>query len=195
MLTVNLLGELGKRFGRRHRFDVRSPAEAVRALCANFPDFMQFVLTSTERHVGYRVLSGRDEIGVDELHHPASRQITIAPVILGASGLSKVIIGAVILYMAFQTGGVSLGAQGLTYASLGGQVAFAVGVSLVLGGVSQLLAPAPDAPPPNDAAASFVFDGPVNTQAQGNPVPVGYGRLIVGSAVISAGLTVDEIVA
>jgi predicted phage tail protein len=33
----------------------------------------------------------------------------------------------------------------------------------------------------------------VNTTAQGHPVPVGYGRMIVGSAVISAGIDVDEI--
>jgi len=42
-------------------------------------------------------------------------------------------------------------------------------------------------------ASSYVFNGAVNTTAQGHPVPVGYGRMIVGSAVISAGIDVDEI--
>ena len=41
--------------------------------------------------------------------------------------------------------------------------------------------------------ASYTFSGPVNTTAQGQPVPVGYGRLIVGGAVISAGITTEEI--
>ena len=40
---------------------------------------------------------------------------------------------------------------------------------------------------------STYFDGAVNTTAQGHPVPIGYGKLIVGSAVISAGLTVEEV--
>jgi predicted phage tail protein len=39
MTTIILLGELGKRFGRRHKMAVASAAEAVRALCANFPTF------------------------------------------------------------------------------------------------------------------------------------------------------------
>ena len=36
------------------------------------------------------------------------------------------------------------------------------------------------------------FNGPVNTVSQGNPVPVGYGRLKIGSAVISSGLERDQ---
>ena len=39
---------------------------------------------------------------------------------------------------------------------------------------------------------SYIFNGPVNTMAQGHPVPIGYGEMIVGSAVISAGISVDE---
>ncbi len=39
---------------------------------------------------------------------------------------------------------------------------------------------------------SYTFNGPINTTAQGNPVPLGYGRMIVGSAVISAGITADD---
>lgn len=35
---------------------------------------------------------------------------------------------------------------------------------------------------------SYNFNGAVNTTAQGNPVPLGYGRMIIGSAVISAGI-------
>jgi hypothetical protein len=39
---------------------------------------------------------------------------------------------------------------------------------------------------------SYAFNGPLNTQAQGNPVPVLYGELIVGSAVLSAGITAKD---
>ncbi len=44
-----------------------------------------------------------------------------------------------------------------------------------------------------DNQPSYVFNGPVNTTAQGQPVPIGYGRLIVGGAVISAGISIDDI--
>ena len=40
---------------------------------------------------------------------------------------------------------------------------------------------------------SYAFGGAVNTTAQGQPVPIGYGRMIIGGAVISAGITTEEI--
>ncbi len=197
MLTILLLGELGKRYGRQHRMDVRSPAEAIRALAANFPDFVSWMSSSAERNVGYRVISGDESITASELHNPASRRVIIAPVIMGAGGdnpFTKILIGGALIALAFYTGGATLGEAGLVFSGLAGQVAFGVGVSLALGGVAQLLAPTPQGVQPLEATpSSYIFDGPVNVIAQGNPVPIGYGRMIVGSAVISAGITVDDI--
>ena len=62
---------------------------------------------------------------------------------------------------------------------------------MMLGGVAQLLSPqqrglsAKDGP---ENGASYNFNGPVNTTAQGNPVPLLYGELIIGSATVSAGI-------
>lgn len=195
MKTIILLGELGKRYGRKHLLDVKSPAEAVRALCANFKDFAAFVSASSDRNVGYRVLNMRDEVGEDELHNPASRRITIAPVVAGAGGsVGKILLGAALI-------AASLFVPGLAAVTLFGTttlatVAFSVGVSLALGGVAQMLAPQPKSiGPQEEQQPSYVFNGAVNTSAQGQPVPVGYGRMIVGSAVISAGISVEDITA
>lgn len=199
MKTIVLLGELGKRYGRRHLLDVSSPAEAVRALCANFKDFAGFVSTSTERNVGYRVITGRADLSVDELHNPAGRTITIAPVIAGAggSGLGKVLIGALLIAAVVFTGGVALAANGLVFSGLTAQIAFSVGVSLALGGVAQMLAPTPKSLDRgvDENKPSYIFDGAQNRSIQGQAVPVGYGRMIVGSAVISAGINVEDYVA
>jgi predicted phage tail protein len=40
---------------------------------------------------------------------------------------------------------------------------------------------------------SFLFDGPTNTSTQGLPVPLIYGRMRVGSIVVSADLSADDI--
>lgn len=193
MKTIILLGELGKRYGRKHLLDVKSPAEAVRALCANFKDFAAFVSSSQERNVGYRVLNKREEVGEDELHNPASQRITIAPVVAGAGGtVGKILLGATLI-------AASLFVPGLAAVALFGTttlatVAFGIGVSLALGGVAQMLAPQPKSTgPQEEQQPSYVFNGAVNTSAQGQPVPVGYGRMIVGSAVISAGISVEDI--
>lgn len=208
MRTVILLGELGKRYGRRHLLDVKSPAEAVRALCANFKDFASFVSSSHERNVAYRVINVRDDVGIDELHNPSGQRITITPVIIGANFISnawkstvgKVLLGTAIVAAAFLTGGASIAASGFLAGGITttfwGGVALSVGVSLALGGVAQMLAPQPKSSgPQEEQQPSYVFNGAVNTTAQGQPVPVGYGRMIVGSAVISAGISVEDIAA
>lgn len=191
MKTIILLGELGKKFGRKHRLDVGSAAEAIRALCANFKEFRQFVASSAERNVAYRVINVREDISEQELHHPVGHTIVFAPVVIGANFLKKfgmAILGAVLIVASFFLPPLALVGTA-TLAS----VTFTIGVSLVLGGVAQLLAPTPKTPGSEENTASYVFNGPVNTSAQGATIPVGYGRMIVGSAVISAGIKSEDV--
>lgn len=86
----------------------------------------------------------------------------------------------------------------LTYTGVGAPIGAAMmkmGAVLALGGVIQMLSPqqrglsAQDGP---ENGASYNFNGAVNTSAQGNPVPLLYGRMIVGSAVISAGIFAED---
>ena len=188
MKTIILLGELGKRYGRKHQLDVKSAAEAVRALCANFKDFASFVSTSQERNVGYRVINVRDDVTLDQLHHPVGKTITIAPVIAGAGGGGLVSI---------LTGGALIAASILLPPGPWTQPLMTVGIAMAIGGAAQLLSPVPKTPTNSgeDVKQSYVFSGAVNTTSQGQPVPVGYGRMIVGSAVISAGISVEDIIA
>jgi len=195
MATIILLGELGRQFGRRHKMVVSSAAEAVRALSANFPTFERELVSSGERGVGYKVLVGRDELNLERLHEPSGQQrITIAPVISGAggNGLGQIILGAALIAVAWWNPmGWAAAGSFLSQATL-----YSVGTSMILGGVAQLIAPTPKSTDPSERPEnkpSYAFNGAVNTTAQGQPVPVGYGRLIVGSAVISAGIDVDEV--
>lgn len=196
--TVILLGELGRHFGRRHMLAIASAAEAVRALCANFPAFERELVTSGERGVGYRVmvgLRGRDALALDQLHEPTGQQpIVIAPVLSGAGGdgLGQILLGAALLAVAWWNPmGWAASGTFLSQSTL-----YSVGTAMMLGGVAQMIAPTPKASDPTERPEnqpSYSFNGAVNTTAQGHPVPVGYGRLIVGSAVISAGIDVDEL--
>jgi predicted phage tail protein len=195
MATIILLGELGRQFGRRHKMVVSSAAEAVRALSANFPTFEREIVSSGERGVGYKVLVGRDELNLERLHEPSGQQrITIAPVISGAggNGLGQIILGAALIAVAWWNPmGWAAAGSFLSQATL-----YSVGTSMILGGVAQMIAPTPKSTDPSERPEnkpSYAFNGAVNTTAQGQPVPVGYGRLIVGSAVISAGIDVDEV--
>ena len=232
MKRVVLRGELGKQFGRIHKFDLNTPAEAIRALCANFEGFQQALVTAGERGIGYIVQVGKAAIDeVDEIHNPTGQdeEISITPVLAGAGGggVGKILVGVALVATAFLIGpaaggflGIGAGfggmggvaAGGAALGLVGGGFATAVGfigVSMILAGTAQLLSPQPADLPgitgargnsfdpvnndPADNRSSYIYNGAVNLTAQGNPVPICYGRMRVGSVVVSAGVSTTDI--
>jgi predicted phage tail protein len=181
---VRLYGVLGRRFGHVHYLAINSPAEAVRALCCTIDGFCEFLVN--EASYAYKVIVGGGAKILSQLHDPfSSREVfKLVPIVGGAkrAGILQIILGAVIA-------GVS--------AYFGFTPGVQAGVGLMLGGVVQLLSPQRKLSAGKDAESSglksYGFDGPVNTSEQGLPVPVVIGRVFTGSAVISAGLTVDDI--
>jgi predicted phage tail protein len=203
--VIRLYGVLGARFGRVHRLVVNSAAEAVRALSVQLPGFEEFFYTARDRGLVFAVFHGRRNIGQEELGHPPGRaEIRIAPIIEGSKnrgGLQTIIGVAIIAVASYFSGGLAAAGTGSLFGTAGyagGAVwaaVGAVGVSLALSGVTQMVTKQPTGLSSNDSAdnaPSYSFNGPVNTQAQGNPVPLGYGRMIVGSAVLSAGIYAQD---
>lgn len=190
--TVRLYGALGTRFGRVHRFVVSCAADAVRALCTMVPGLEGELIASRDRGVGYAVLAGRRSLTLEQLRQPVGDDdIRIAPVLQGskAGGLFSIILGAALIAVSF--------IPGLNTALWAGASKFALGmgVAMAAGGMAQLLTPAPPGLSVRDSpsnAASAVFNGAVNTTAQGGPVPVLYGELEIGSAVGSAGIYAED---
>ncbi len=193
---IVLVGELGERFGSIHMLVVSTPAEAVRALCANYPDLKRYLIHSSDKNIGYRILINRQPIFQDnELHNPAGgTEIAIVPVIAGSKGFGKILLGVALIALSFYLPTTALFTLG-NFAPSFASIAFGIGSSMVLGGVSQLLAPQPKTVGTSEAVnnkPSYNFDGAVNTTVQGSAVPVGYGQAYVGSVVISAGITSEN---
>ena len=153
---------------------------------ANHPEFREAVLSHGP---GYHVRVGQETIDVDQLPFQSSTaSISFIPVIAGAKGgLGSIILGALLIAVSFALPG--------SLAFLAPSI-FNVGASLVIGGLTQLLIGAPKQPTLNSSAQTpnYAFNGPVNTTAQGNSVPVLYGRLIIGSQTISAALVAEQTV-
>lgn len=194
MKTVMLYGHLGESFGRVHRYEISTPIEAIKALGATIKGFKQKLAQGN-----YKILvGGRRSIDLEQTLHPISENetIRIVPVISGAGdGLGQIIVGAALIAVSIYmpTVGFSLMGQAFSVnAAIG-----AIGWSLVLGGVSQMLfKPASQGNLTTEKAnnmPSYAFNGAVNTTGQGNPIPVCYGKFLVGSQVISAGLTTEQI--
>jgi predicted phage tail protein len=192
MRIVRLSGELGKKFGRVHRLLVKTPGEAIRALCANFPEFEKDLRESHKRNVGYRVINGNYELEkAEEVREPASGEIKIIPVIMGANATTRILIGVTLIAAALVMTVSGVGAGAAPYV-------MSAGIGLTLGGVIELLSPVPKIKEPDERPEnkpSYIFNGPVNTTAQGHPVPIGYGRLRVGGGIVSAGISIDQIMA
>ena len=186
---IRVYGQLAEFLGQRvFHAVVSSAAEAIRFLCANFP---QLEAHMAERH--YRVSTGRHQIGLDELHDPSGQAvIRIAPVVGGAGGaLGRIAIGAALIAASFFTAGVAIAGIGVS------SVLFGVGASLARGGIAQLLTPTPRLATGENSDAdprkSYSFSGVQNTSRQGVPIPVIYGEVLTGSIVISAGIDVTQV--
>lgn len=199
LTTIKLYGPLRKLFGREYKFEVGSTAEAIRALCLMVDGFESYLRTSEDKGVGFAVFNGKRNIGVEELGLGVKKEIRIAPVYGGRKrqGLGQIIVGVILIAAAFWTGGASLGASGVVYGGIAGQLAVTLGASLILGGITQMLSPTAQSSGANitdDSAnrPSYAFGGPVNTSAQGYPVAVFYGEREVGGAIISAGIYSED---
>jgi predicted phage tail protein len=82
------------------------------------------------------------------------------------------------------TMGIGFGMEGAFGTSL-----IQLGLFAVVTGLSNLLAEPPEFEDFREIDAvnkreSYLFNGPINTYNPGGPVPMGYGRLLVGSATV-----------
>ena len=193
LTTVILDGPMGKRFGKKWELCVKSPAEALRLIEANNPGLKKWMQENIEAYSSYRVScnysSGRKE-DIDEKMldvHCQAKIIRFTPILEGRGNGARIVIGAAIMAAAVFT------ANGAAF-TVGQTIAFNAGASLFLGGVVGLLTPMPQAPQnkEQERLSSHYFSGPANTIQQGNPVQLIYGRVLVGSQVISAQVDVGE---
>lgn len=195
MLTVTLYGHLADKYGKTHHIDAKTPAEVIRAFCANFKDFKEQIIQDGQAF--YKVIAGRENrSSPDALHVGTSKTIKIVPVIGGKSGLGRVIVGAAMIAASFYMP-TYFTTTGLFASVSLSSVASSIGWSLVLGGISSMLFAPPKVKINNgerpENKPSYAFSGAINTTGQGNPVPICYGRLRVGSQVISTGLSVAQL--
>lgn len=197
--TVRLYGKLGVRFGRVHHLAVNSAAEAVRALGVLHRGFNQFLAESKDQGLAFAVFYGKRNLGREELGDPPSNQdIRIAPVVQGSKngGAIQTIIGVVLIAAATYFGGPAGGsAAGSLFGGGVWGVVGTVGISLALGGVAQMITGQQsgiDSGESADNTPSYNFSGIKNTVTQGNPVPLCYGEMTVGSAMLSLGIVAED---
>lgn len=98
MTTILLYGQL-RQFGRSFRMAVRTPAEAIKALCVQLPGFERFLSNAKSRGVEFAVFRGKTNLLEKEIGFTGEGDIRIAPVLTGSKrgGALQTIIGAVLI--------------------------------------------------------------------------------------------------
>lgn len=180
MTTIKLYGQL-RQFGRSYDLSVRTPAEALKALCVQIPGLERFISNARSRGLVFAVFRGKKNIGESELNYQGKGDIIIAPVIVGSkrAGILQTIIGAVLIVMSPFTSGATL----------------APGIALAAGGVIQMLSPQAQGLKSSAAPEStpgYAFGSAKNTVASGLPVPLCIGRRRWGGAIISAAIYAED---
>lgn len=194
MTKVVLHGELGQVCGAEWELDITTPGEALRAIDANGGGIYEYLRKTDDGKAEYRVvLDDQDFTCLEDLTLPLRkfRTIHFIPVPRGAdnggtwmtiAGIALIVVGVILSFIPFT--------------SAVGPYVIMAGVSVLIGGVTMLLTRPPQSLKQEEKPGnrpSYLFNGPVNTYRQGNPVPVGYGMLLIGSQVISAGIRVTDI--
>ena len=202
---------------------VNSIKEALRAIqVLSKGKLLKYLVGAAEKSVEYKVLVNKREIVNAEeisLENPESifnselvmineklETLDIVPIIKGAGGggnsSTKGILALVLGVLLIATGifapvGFGIGLGATASATLSGAL-IGAGIGLAVTGVTLLMM----SPPKfddfrkidnNGGKPSYLFDGPSNILGEGGPVPVGYGRMKIGSQTIEISLNNVEL--
>ncbi|EEY10319.1 bacteriophage tail protein [Mannheimia haemolytica serotype A2 str. OVINE] len=189
MTKIKFYGNL-KKFGSEFSLEVKDTAEAIRALCTQISGLREAL-----RDGVYKVRIGKQYLDPSALEKglfyclKKGQTIHFTPVVKGAKsgGIFQAVLGVALIGAAFALGPIGLGLVGSATAMTVG----AMGASMLLGGVSQMLTKMPKAPTmgnETEKESSTAFSNLNNLVAQGKPVPLAYGLIRTGSLVISQGV-------
>ena len=168
MTQVKLHGILGKEYGADFRLQIGNPKNVLHAIDANRDGFLPRIVQLQREGFIYEIIINKKRLNdYRDLENPNDiKTIDLVPAIVG--------------------GGPAMFFSWLVSGTIWANITLAV----IFAAVSYALTPAPDTEEVEGSASatksSMVFSNNVNTASQGAPLPLGYGRLKVGSQVIQA---------
>lgn len=184
MAKIRLYGDL-KQYGDKFDMNIETAAEGLMGLCCQIKGLQRRIMDGW-----FRVRINGVDMTNDNLQFglhsrlPENAVIHIIPKVAGAKngGVFQFIAGAIMVVV------------GALTSWCGGVALIAGGIGLMVGGVAQMLTKTPKTDKLKEGLANknTYFSNLDNTIAQGAPVPLIYGRIKIGSKVLSQGLEVLE---
>lgn len=203
-MQITFAGELGRRFGTTHNFAVKTPNEAMRALCQLVPGFRTFMTSAHERGIFFQIITSNQDDGItyDDLGL-GCKSFTLCPVITGSffglfggktGGFLSILAG--IALVAFAMTGFGAVAAGSFMAGV--QTAtMSLGIGLLFTGVASLFAPgAPNTSQRNIAegrdADDAISGGATPVAVNGQAIPLLFGEYLVSKMPVIASYIKDN---
>jgi predicted phage tail protein len=195
LVKLKLHGNCWDKIPTDWEFKAKSLSRCIQLLELNCKRFYKTLYLNDKKNLKYEVIiNGRkfksdkelktlEDIKNSELcmTYKDLETVDIVPVLEGAdSDTFQIILGVVLIIVGAFTGGALI----------------AVGIALIASGVVGLLTKPPKFEDFREieqgGRTSYLFAGPQNIIGEGGPVPVGYGRLVVGSQVVSAAYVIRD---
>ena len=169
MTQVYIHGILAREYGNIFEFNLPNPKDVLEAIDCNRSGFIRRLIELQKEGFCYDIIINKKRVTQEEhmtgVKNP--KTIDLVPAITGA--------GPFAVFVAFLGSGTFL--ANLTLA-------------IIFAAISYALTPKPEIEPleidADGSNSSLIFSNTVNVASQGSPVPIGYGRLKVGSQVIQA---------
>ncbi len=190
--TVRFHGPMVDEFGPKFEYRAHNVPKAVDAMKNLIPGFERYMLEAHKRGLTFAIFVGNRNVGYDDMElTKGTEDIHLVPMIIGSkrAGLFQTVLGVALVALSMWNPAF-LGMSAAVAQGVG-----AVGASMALGGIVQMLSPQAGGlrmRQDQDNKPSYAFGGPVNTTAQGNPVGVLYGTREIGGAIISAGIYTED---
>jgi len=199
LTKVKLHGCLGDQFGEDWDLEIKSAAEALRAIDANCDGrFYRSLMENDKSGIKYKIIINsmefrnetyeksqdlRDLKETELFINKRIETLDIVPCIEGAGGSYGLIFSGL--------GIMALGSY------MESPMMMLMGLGLTFQGVSNLMATPPKYEEFREIQQankrqSYLFSGPVNSVSEGGPIPLGYGRLIIGSQLVSYNLEIFD---
>jgi len=205
-MKVYLIGELGEKFGSEWTMDAARISDVFNLISCQRKGFKQYIIDKVNKGVNFTIQKGEDFISEEELELSLSNNdLIITAIPAGSGSVGKIVVGVILLVtvawalaaaaaasgtVGGLAGGLTTGAGSAAVLSTPGLALASIGLSLVMGGIQELLLPEPG----RDSVAqdSYLFSSGINAIKEGFPVPVVYGELEVVGKPISVNYVTEK---
>lgn len=204
--TIILQGKMGELFGKTHKLNVKSIQEAMHALDCLKGGVKRYLMECQDLGIQFTIQKGdsikeyaqNEELYLDNQNllndTLDSEAYIITPIPTGSNkleeGIKKLVVAFLMIWI-----GITFGPEGSKALSgWMGTVAQGIGylgASLAIDAITEIMMGDPD--DGGEGQKASLFNGPVNTTKPGVPVPIAYGEIEAGGAVINFGFTNSQL--